>query len=143
METIKVTEEIPLRRVYEMLVSAFEGGSNYWYMVEDIKKPVMPYTFTDKMWNDKREADPTWLHTEEIPFNEGGALMISDEKADEPTITEATGFFRLDLKAIEKGMQIFARDHRNHYAEFVKDNDDAETADVFLQCCVFGDVIYG
>ncbi len=143
METFKITEAVPVQRVYDMLVSAFEGGSNYWYMLEERIEPPMPYTFTDKMWNDKREADPTWIHSLEIPFNEGGALLLSDEQADEPRITEAKDFFRLDSAALEKGLQTMARDHREHYADFLKENDDAITADVFLQCCVFGDVIYG
>jgi len=30
-----------------------------------------------------------------------------------------------------------------HLKNFIEENDDAETADVFLQCCVLGDIVYG
>lgn len=139
METMKITENVPIERVHDMLVSAFEGGSNYWYMIVDEVVPEK-HTFTVKTWDYKREKEPSYLHLEEIPFNEGGALLINDEKADEPKLQEPV---RIDLETMEKGLQIMARDYKAHYADFLKENDDAETADVFLQCVVFGDVIYG
>jgi len=30
-----------------------------------------------------------------------------------------------------------------HFADFIAENDDAETADVFLQCCLFGRIVFG
>lgn len=30
-----------------------------------------------------------------------------------------------------------------HWADIINESDDANTADVFLQCVVFGEVIYG
>lgn len=34
-------------------------------------------------------------------------------------------------------------DDFSSFAEILDDNADANTGDVFLQCCLFGDVIYG
>jgi hypothetical protein len=30
-----------------------------------------------------------------------------------------------------------------HWADFINENDDAITGDIFVQCCVFGDTVYG
>lgn len=150
--TIEIKQEIPLERVYSLLVSALEGGSNYWYMVQKEILPPMPYTFTDNIWMKEREKDARYINTCEIALNEGGALMIDDERADEPEIKSPV---RLDLDAIKKGLQAWATDamkpdddktrtaHPHHWGDFLSENDDAETADCFLQYCIFGKVIYG
>ena len=44
---------------------------------------------------------------------------------------------------IEKGLQLMANNYAYHFSSIVGETDDAETADIFLQCCVFGEVIYG
>ena len=50
---------------------------------------------------------------------------------------------RLDLNAIKKGLQIMAEKYPRHMGDFLNENDDADTGDVFLQCCLFGEAIYG
>lgn len=49
----------------------------------------------------------------------------------------------LDLKKVEKGLQVMANDRPADFADFVEGNYDDNTGDVFLQCCLFKDVIYG
>jgi len=34
-------------------------------------------------------------------------------------------------------------DYPSHYGDAISENDDAGTGDVYLQCCLFGEVIYG
>lgn len=34
-----LTLNIPLQRISDLLCSAFEGGSNYWYMIKAQKAP--------------------------------------------------------------------------------------------------------
>lgn len=151
-KTITVSQEIPLERVYNLLVSALEGGSNYWYMIQRVEWPKAPYTFTDKIWSKEREKKPDYINQCEVPFNEGGALLIDDSQADEPELKKPV---RLDLERITLGLKAWARDaqkpdsdetrtaHPSHWGDFIAENDDAETADVFLQYCIFEKVIYG
>lgn len=150
---MNLTLEIPVERIYSLLVSAFEGGSNYWYMIQDRIEPAegAESVYLDTLWNDKRAKDPSYIHSCELPFN-GGALMIDDEQADEPELKTPV---RLDLERIKYGFDCWAIDamkedgdetrsaHPCHLANLIKGDDDAETADVFLQYCVFGKVIYG
>ena len=64
-----------------------------------------------------------------------GALII--KAVDDPNA------YRLDLDAIERGLQAMAEKFPKHFADILGENDDAITSDVLLQCCLFGYVIYG
>lgn len=142
--TIKQT--IPDERIYNLLVSALEGGSNYWYMLEDRIVPALPYTFTDRLWNDKRANDPAWIHSEEIPFNKGGALVFSvqsEERDEDLARKEEAERYTLDREAMARGLALMAEHSPSHFATFLQENDDAETGDVFLQYCLFGEVKFG
>lgn len=109
--------------IENLICDALEGGANYWYFIE------------------KREGDPK-LEFYETPLREGCALYISDKKADDPRIKPENAV-KLDRAAVEKGLQIMANQEKRHFADFISGNYDGTTADVFLQCCIFGDVIYG
>lgn len=128
--SVNVKHEISLQRISDLLCSAFEGGSNYWYQIDKFIKP--------KNLSFRTDEDQIYRHLD-YPLNEGGALIISDIEGDlnEPP------WKRLDLDAIKKGLQIMAEKYPRHMGDFLNDNDDADTGDVFLQCCLFGDAIYG
>lgn len=51
--------------------------------------------------------------------------------------------FHLDMARIKKGFTVMAKKEPSHFADFIAENDDQTTADVFLQCCLLGEVIYG
>lgn len=51
--------------------------------------------------------------------------------------------FWLTWAMILEGIRVFVQDFSNHYEDFLTENDDAVTADVWLQCVCFGDVVYG
>jgi len=113
-----------------LLCGAFEGGSNYWYMIESYKTPEV----TGKPWGE--EYTPAYIS---IPFSEDGAVMLvdcEDEEGDK---------FTLDKEAVARGKKLLEEDEQysHHFADVLNENDDACTGDVFLQLCVFGEVIYG
>jgi len=117
--TVTVTHEISVERIKDLLCTAIEsGGSNYWCNT------------MDRMGGITR-AQATYR--QDVPFVEGGWLDVRDDDG---------GKHRLDLEAIKKGLNIFAEKCPTHFADFIAENDDAETGDCFLQCCLFGDVIY-
>lgn len=119
------------RRVGDLLSSAFEGGSNYWYLIESFVKPpeVKLHTGLGEVF---RHID--------YALSIGGAVVVSDRKAaneDKVTIT------RLDWPKLREGLGVMAKKYPRHFANWLSENDDAETGDVFLQCCVLGDIVYG
>ncbi len=123
MFKIQKTYEIPNDRVADLLCSAFDPLSravSYWAEVSG---------------NKKGESNaPYWW---EYPISKGGELFIKDVEADKGET------FVLDEIAIQRGLQIMARDHERHMNDFISENDDNDTADVFIQCCLFGEVLYG
>ena len=131
--TIKVTQEIQLSDIAALLCDAIEGGSNYWYMIEKEIQPTK-IEFHEAIGKDSPKV---WTH--EIPMNPGGALIISSQEEDDGKK------YRLDSKAIERGLKLFSesKEMKHHWTDFLKEDTDGTTADVFFQFCVLGEVIYG
>lgn len=117
-------------RAADLLCSAFEGGSNYWYMVVDKTVP----TDIAKPWGN--DYTPTYIS---YPFSEDGALMIADLE------DEDGDKYMLDKAAIDRGKALLSTDdqYSHHLENVLQEQDDADTGDVFLQLCLFGEVIYG
>jgi len=127
---IKTEQDIPFERISDLLCGAFEGGSNYWYRIEEFIKPE---NF------DNTPEDEQFRHLS-YPLNKGGALIISDAELGEEGDGET---HRLDLERISQGFEVMADKYPRHFSNFIQENDDSDTSDVFLQCCLFGDVVYG
>ena len=117
-------------RAADLLCSAFEGGSNYWCIIDHVVTPEEEA----KPWGD--EYTPTYIS---FPFSDGGAIVLGDIEDDEADLVT------LNKKAIKRGIKLLETDpqYAHHYADVLQENDDATTGDVFLQLCVFGDVVFG
>lgn len=111
------------QRVQDLLCCALEGGSNYWYEITAFNYP-----------NGLTKDDLEYPHLE-LPFR-GGSLSISDIEDGEPC-------GELNREACERGLQVMADKYPKHYADFLGENEDAETGDVFLQCALLGEIVYG
>ena len=139
-DVIFYEKQVSLNRISDLLCCALEGGSNYWYRIEEFHAPegeVKRYAFP--------EPDGEIYKHLDYPLNEGGYIVIRDcENSGLLENNEPKNCMKLDLEAIKKGLQLFAdKKWSRHFANFMNENEDAETGDVFLQLCVFGDVIYG
>ena len=128
MAHFDVTTRVQVRRLQGLLCSAFEGGSNYWYMIHD---EVKPSAMVDR-FDGARVYPPV-----DYPTNPGGALLIGS------MLDPKDSSKRLDLAAIQRGLQVMAEEYPRHFGNFMDEADDATTADVFLQCCLFGKLVYG
>ena len=117
---------IPEQRVKDLLCNAFEGGSNYWYQILSFNYPK---------GQTKESLGLEFPHLD-LPLVKGGSLTIKDMEGDQP---EAI----LDKAALYKGLQVMADKEPRHFADFMCEHDDVTTADVYLQCCLYGKVIYG
>lgn len=127
-DTIKIGMDIPIRSVQDLLCNALEGGSNYWYFIKAFNYPE----------GETIESLGIAFSHLELPFKCGSLTIhdISGEGDDKKDMI-------LDFPAIVEGLQIMADKEPYHFANFLQENDDAETGDVFLQCCLFKEVIYG
>jgi hypothetical protein len=48
----------------------------------------------------------------------------------------------LNLPKIKRGLTVMAKKEPIEFANFIKGDYDMNTGDAFLQCCLFGEVIY-
>lgn len=146
MHTIDVTVNIPTRRVLDLLCNALDSGCcNYWM---DHVETILPEGFraNDLEWLE----DKPWGAREDYfaPLVAGGSIVFTeDEDSREGRGTDEPGAplrkLVLDRAAIDRGLRLMANDERKHFGDFMSGNDDADTADVFLQWCLLGDIIYG
>lgn len=131
-ETIEISfkKEIKRKDISDLLITAFEGGVGYWCCITGHKKPDgnVPPDLSDV---------ENWPHAW-YPLLEGGEIHL-DEEYDGKMVKKHV----LDLTRIRLGLALMANKYPRHFADFIDENYDATTADVFLQCCVLGDIVYG
>lgn len=71
-----------------------------------------------------------------------------DENVDDAVYNGEVAFpaeakHKITIEDIRKGLEIMRDNYPRHFADLVEENDDLITGDVWLQCAVFGEVIYG
>lgn len=116
---IKVEYEIDDDAVKSLLDSIVESGAvSYWAELigqgydEELKKK--PYL-------------------SDIPFMIGGMLYFKDIEADT---------YILDYALMKYGLAVMAEKYTTDFADLLYGEPDNITADIFLQCCFFGEVKY-
>lgn len=125
---IEVTQQIPIRRVADILCTAIESGSSYWVHVADVEQGAND----SAPW--EQEYTPSYIRA---PFSANGWVEIIDTESGD------NGRYLLDRAALERGLKVMAEKYPRHWADFIAENEDATTGDVFLQCALFGEVVYG
>jgi hypothetical protein len=110
--TVKVDHTIDKDRLETLLISAFEGGSNYWVK-----------------WIKAVQGGDVYA----AAFDYGVRVRADGEPHSR----------LVNMAAMRKGMQDLADKYPRHMADILSGNDDATTGDVFLQLCLFGELVYG
>lgn len=131
---MKLSIEIDNEKIKGLLCCGFEGGINYWAQIDDYEI-VKGSTYEDFRKDGKYQTKDYWHPCQIIPLVEGCAVIIRDIEADK--------LHKLDLKAIHKGMEVMQSKYPKHFADFISNDYDANTGDLFIQCCIFGKIIYG
>jgi len=120
------TVRIPNQKIMDLITTAVEGGSHYWAGFN------FPENYKEK-----------YKSYEQIPFR-GGKIEVYDIETNEllGSLTEDSIKTGLQLMADRKdlkGKVVPAR----HFKNLATDNEDAETADVFMQLSVMGEIVFG
>ena len=130
--TVKCEIDVPLERIVNCIIGAVEGGSNYW-LNEMHCLPASRDIRADLM-----ARDLIWYAEEEFWTRGGGATF----KFDKPT-ADSTGTANVGMTQLRNGLNIMAQKAPRHFSDLIRENDDAETHDVFIQMVLFGEIIYG
>ena len=112
-----------------LLTSALEGGSNYWYEISnaackkiDSVKPSDGKTpFVDRLW---------------AAIQAGKNIEVHDIES-----RDLLGHISLDT--IKQGEVTMLKQQPQHFADILSENDDAVTGDVWFQYCIMNKLIYG
>jgi len=131
--TINISDE----KIRGILCCAFEGGTNYWLRIDGYKLAPGLHFNDFRKGGKQQPKDNYWHWAELIPLVEGCCLELSDCSG------EGDGKWTLNRAKILAGIQVMATKYPKHFADWMQENDDADTGDVFLQCCIFGEMIYG
>ncbi len=124
-----VTFGVSDEKIMDLISLALEGGSNYWYSNVDAGDPPtvdFPISYMDYDWWQ------TW------PMMDGSTKITECDTEDGKLTVHI-----LDKKKIQDGLALMAANHAWHFANVISGDTDIETGDVFLQYCLFGEIVYG
>ena len=124
---MKIEMEISDKRIADLLVTGLEGG----YMAPLCITKIYPGHGDGDPWSG--DYTPDYIRA---PFSKGGGVGFEDEEepGEEMVLTR---------EKMEKGLQIMSEKYPQHFSDFIRENEDAITGDVFLQCALLGDIVYG
>ena len=137
---IQVTHTLDFADITPVIVGAFEGGSNYWmYQGRD---------FPAIRWGSELKAlhkDSPWAHLDlGACYPDVMAWAAKNRKHFKVTVRDDEGEGRNTTPlTIERGVQAMQQKYPRHFEDMVKENDDATTSDVLLQCILFDEIVYG
>lgn len=136
---VQVQINIDMKRIADLLITAFEGGSNHWIQEWS---PAMRHNPANnraaikqalqEVQDEHGIADPVLPYL--LPLHPDGEVHIVTIDGDK---------VELYLKLLKHGLERMSVDVPHQFAEFMRENEDAITADVFLQCALFGEEVYG
>lgn len=115
---INVRIDVSEQLLRDLLVTAVEGGSDYWAEFEDVQRDAELNILSVTVWEQEASS----------PDNTRISATIT------PT-SMALGLERLAQAKFPSAL--------THFRNAITEEGDAETADVVLQMAVFGDLVYG
>jgi hypothetical protein len=110
------------QQVADQIVTALEGGSNYWLG-----------RFLPKKGKELAVERP-WYACPNVWAGDYEIEILADEDSKTYSFTP---------DKLKTGLEWLAKNHPDRITEIVEETGDAETADVFLQACVLGEIVYG
>lgn len=129
---IKINQKISREVLEDIFVTALEGGSNYWYYLPDesikaIRKAV------------PKSEDP-YLSTAILKaiLDHDVKVFVNDAEQED----ELIGI--ISKSTMEARLQLLANSEQKWALDaHIKDEGDAESADVIFQYLAMGEVVYG
>jgi hypothetical protein len=109
-------------KITDQICTALEGGSNYWlqcFEPQSSRENVteIPWYSDTKFWSGVFEIK---------------AQVWDDEKT-----------YTFNRESVINGLNWLSAHYLSRVVEIVEETGDAETADVFMQACLLGEIVYG
>lgn len=119
---------IPFQRIADLVCTGWEGGmygSASWIDTAVVVQGGI------------KDGEPVEYSWEHPLYN--GVLSLTYGEEENDTQTKL-----FNIASIRQGWRLFQLPaNRHHFNDFMNENEDAITGDVFIQLCVLGEVVYG
>jgi hypothetical protein len=133
--------QVKLNLEYEtfenIIVTALEGGSNYWYILGDIKGCPLSFEMTDKAPSE-RIAYGLWHNKDAEVYIHDCEMDICSESEDDG---ELLGILTYD--SVRERMQLATENHLSELESMISGDFDAWTTDTLFQVLVMEEVVFG
>jgi hypothetical protein len=127
---LKIELGLPLERLEDMFVGALEGGSNYWYwMDEDAVIAIRSLV--------PKSEDPC-LSTAILKAVLRGAVVPVRDFEDHNNVLGHVSMETMPSRLIKCG-----KENPNLIMEVLNEEDDASTADAIFQYLTMGEIVFG
>jgi len=150
--TIETKINITINEIESMLVTALEGGSNYWFCFypKDLKDARTWLKTEIEKGNLKRNESINYWWMDAIFQGYPNPIRVYDveesyeaETEEDMEDIEPIGYLSMEniKKGLEKASVEYPRQFQNFFPQYV--NGDADDADVLFQLICLNDVVYG
>lgn len=131
---------IPAERIAYAFCAAIEGNSmtRAWCSDVLLAGSWAERLLTPDVIKSPVLADP-WYSDPKLWASPLAALRVIE--FDESDGKKTSHF--VDYTKLRRGLRIMAEQHGRHFGDFMAEEGDGVTADVFLQCIALGKVVYG
>lgn len=133
--TITINQTIEREVLEDIFVTALEGGSNYWYFLSS--------NATKLIRDAVPKSEDPYLSTAILKAIERGVeVPINDAEDDEHDEDGVIG--TISLKTMQERLQKLSRSaNSDALMAHIKEEGDADTADIVLQYLAFGEIVFG
>lgn len=112
----------------DLLITALEGGSNYWYWLDGIPKVRKNHKSKESL----SDSEKVWR-----AIQQGQTIAVFDCDNQEEILGT------ISKERIKIGEELMKKNSPEHWMNANEDNWDAETADVWFQYVVLGEITFG
>ncbi len=127
---LEIKDLLSNERREDMLCGALEGGSNYWYYLPDLS-----------MCKEYQAPGDTTCGYMIKAIIAGESIPVHDIESESREYGELLGM--INIESIRKGEVLMKEKAFMCWGDLITEQDDAETADVWFQFCVMGEVVFG
>lgn len=116
----------------DLIVTALEGGSNFWYLIKDeADAEIRKYKDSNNLHNN---CFSEWVF---VALENGAKIQIHDIEDEENLLGTLT------IESLHKATRLISEKYPAEYANMLEEDYDADSADIFFQLAVMGEVVYG
>lgn len=134
---MKVTMNLDNKKLYNLLCNALYDEWNF-------RVSTSAWTDINEFWysdanKDNRTSNPTPCYEDKIwayvKASDGHIVKFIDKEDGSESF--------MTWMSIQSGTNLMAEKYDWHFMDVIMENDDAVTADVWLQCVLLNEVVYG